>query len=188
MHAGSVFGAALAACAAIFMAASPSFRDGWRMFCTSRRRAAKGRLACPRTGSGTGDAACLDLDARWRPAAPQWRKTHWGLGSARITVQSLCLAGGKSGGGRLDVRAAIQVLQAELIEFAPYISRFCTQPASESLSRYLSRRARQEICTRAASHLKIKRCLVQNRGFNRVFPRLAFRHAVAPSRGRNSAS
>ena len=53
--------------------------------------AAKGRLLCPRTGCGTGDAACLDLDARWRPAAPQWRKTHWGLGSAPITIQDLCL-------------------------------------------------------------------------------------------------
>ena len=68
---------------------------GWRMFCACRRRAAKRRVSCPRAGCGTGDAACLDLDLQLRdapaPAAPRWRKTHWGLGSAPVTVQSLCL-------------------------------------------------------------------------------------------------
>ena len=46
-------------------------------------------------GSRTGDPPCLDLDLQLRdapaPAAPRWRKTHRGLGSAPLTVQSLCL-------------------------------------------------------------------------------------------------
>ena len=41
----------------------------WRMFCTPRRRAATGRLSCPRAGCRSGDAACLDLDLRLRDAA-----------------------------------------------------------------------------------------------------------------------
>ena len=88
-------------------------------------------LASPRTGCRTGDPPCLDLDLQLRaapaPTAPRWRKTHRGLCSAPLTVQSLCLAAGKvAAAGSMSVLQAKQVLQAELIEFAPVSLEFCT--------------------------------------------------------------
>ena len=60
--------------------------------------AAKGLLLSPMTGCGTGDAACLDRDLRWRdapaPAAPRWRKTHRGRCSAPLAIRDFVARGG----------------------------------------------------------------------------------------------
>ena len=61
------------------------------------RRADTGRLLCPRTGYGTGDAASLafiSTHAAPVPAAPRWRKTHRGSCSAPLAARGLCLSRG----------------------------------------------------------------------------------------------
>ena len=95
-------------------------------------------LASPRTGCRTGDPPCLDLDLRSRdapaPAAPRWRKTHWGLGSVPLTVQNLCLTREKWWRqARCPCRKT--GFAGRINQFAPVISLFCTYPRLRRLPR-----------------------------------------------------
>ncbi len=132
---------------------------GWRTFCTSRRRAAKGRLSCPRTGCGTGDAACLDLDLRLRdapaPTALRWRKTHRGRCSAPIGDPGFVARGGGIVAYGLTPSCAKTGFPGpESVFFALLSLSNLHLPVSVDTLKIHINLARQEICTRAASHLK----------------------------------
>ena len=145
IHTGeAVFGAALAAWRAIFMAASPKLQRlllsaGWRMFCASRRRAATGRLLCPRTGCGTGDAACLDLTCDCETRRPGPRRDGaklTGAGAPHRWRSGICGPWREVTGGKSEDRVQNR-FSSPRINFLCYPSRICIYLCLWILLRYI---------------------------------------------------